>query len=88
MSNRAWSIVDITAMCLISLSFLAAWRWDWFHDYAAHEPVRVWVLQIGLLLVFAVSLGLSKDRGPLGVVIDEANRVSLSGCRRSSGRCC
>jgi len=78
MSNRAWSIVDITAMCLIPLSFLAAWRWDWFHDYAAHEPVRVWVLQIGLLLVFAVSLGLSKDRGPLGVVIDEANRVSLS----------
>jgi hypothetical protein len=78
MYSRTWSLIDIGAMCAIPLTFLAAWRWEWFGDHAAREPVRVWVLQIGLLLLFSLALGKSKGRGALGVVIDEASRVSLS----------
>ncbi|MCA9860817.1 MAG: hypothetical protein KC438_13905, partial [Thermomicrobiales bacterium] len=65
-------------MCAIPLTFLAAWQWSWFRDAAAREPVRIWLLQLGLLLVFSIALGKSKGRGPLGVILDEADRVSLS----------
>jgi hypothetical protein len=78
MSNRAWSLVDIIALLLIPASFLAAWRWDWFGDYAAEHPVRLWSAQALLLIVFAVALGLSKNRGISGVLVDESNRLSLS----------
>ena len=77
MSNRMWSFVDIVALCLIPLSFLGAWKWDWFQERAATQPVRILLLQIGLLLVFAIALGKSKDRTAFGVLIDEADRVSL-----------
>lgn len=77
MSSRVWSVVDIGALGLIPLSFLGAWKWDWFQEHAATQPVRMLVLQIGLLLVFSIALGKSKDRSVFGVLIDEANRISL-----------
>jgi len=77
MSNRAWSVVDIVALCLMPLSFVGAWKWDWFQERAATQPVRILALQIGLLLLFSIALGKSKDRTAFGVLIDEACRISL-----------
>lgn len=77
MSNRVWSIVDITAICLMPISFLAAWKLGWFQAWAAAHPGRVLIVQIGLLLVFALALGKSKDRTFFGILIDEACRISL-----------
>ena len=77
MSNRAWSVVDIAALCLIPVSFLAAWKWDAFQERAAVHPGWMLILDIGLLVVFALALGKSKDRRFIGVLIDEACRISL-----------
>lgn len=78
MTNRAWSIVDIAALLLIPVTIAAASFWERVADLTIEHPVWIWLWMGLLLLTHAAALGLSKDRGLLGVLVDETNRVSLA----------
>jgi hypothetical protein len=78
MSNRAWSIVDIIALLLIPLTSAAASQSTRIAELVVRHPVVTWIWMSMLFVTHALSLGLSKDRGILGVLVSQTNRVSLA----------
>ena len=72
-----WRNIEWAAIVVMLLGFLAAWKWSWFSDHAARRPGWVLVLEIALVVIFLVTFGKSNDGTLLGVLIDEADRVSL-----------
>lgn len=73
-----WRNIEWAAILLVLLGFLAAWRWDRFAAWAAIRPGWVLLAEIGLIVIFLATLGKSKDRHFLGVLVDEADRISLA----------